>query len=304
MDKIFFLAFTIIVLVPKPVYLEKADWIIDKPVKLVSQNIAVNTNIKVVKGGELILVNSTLYFNNERKEGYVLEVFPGGKLTIISSTITGPKDRYYSIFVHYNASLTIVNSTIRNAGWKDQAETSEYKYIGPAYTRDYSIGGHGLEINTTVKEFKGNLFENIASIRFYSSNNVVENNTVTGIRHEGLAFMRSSNNNIVRNNIIVNASTMKRETYAIRFYPGTRNQQVYNNTIKRVEAGIMVSLIPPWSPGTNFTIHDNEMRDVTFGFTGKLKDSRVTTRGTSIRSPQSTLRRPATLSSRIQRYRM
>jgi len=76
--------------------------------------------------------------------------------------------------VHRGATLVVLNSTIRNAGWKDQRDSDEYKYIGPPYTKDYSVFGHGLEINTTAKAFRNNVFENIASIRFYSSNNMIE----------------------------------------------------------------------------------------------------------------------------------
>jgi hypothetical protein len=255
---------------------EEGDWIIDGEVSCISKNITLNGNLIIVDGGKLILEDSTLFFNSKDKEGYLLEVKPGGSLIVDSSTITGPEDKYYSISIHADAEFSLVNSAIKNAGWKDQKGTSEYLYIGSKFTRDYSTLGHGVEMHTTPLLFKNNIFENIASIRFYASNNLVENNVIKEIRHEGFAFMSGSDNNIVRNNRILGAAEPHRETHGIRFYPGTKNNEIYNNTINRVAYGIMIGQIPPWSVNRNFKIHHNTIRECFRGlWVGELRDSHI-----------------------------
>ncbi|HDD63721.1 MAG: hypothetical protein DRJ32_02390 [Thermoprotei archaeon] len=236
----------------------------------ISQYIIVGGNVTVRSGGRLILINSTLQFNCQDK--CYLIVDPGGALILNNSKITGPEDKY-TIFINDGAELIMVNSVIENAGWKDHENDGKYIWIGPAYTNDWSTYGHGLEINTTVKVFRGNVFRNIASIRFYSSNNIIEDNIVVNMRHEGMAFI-GSNNNIIRNNIFING-TLNRETYGLRFYPGTRDQLIYNNTFENLCIGMLISLIPPWTPCVNFTIHDNRMHRVVQGLMGRLYDSQI-----------------------------
>jgi len=238
---------------------------------VVSQHLKVAGNVTIMGGGRLILVNSTLEFVGAEPRHYFI-VEAGGELVLNSSRVTGP-ERSYTIFVKHGSTFAAVNSTIENAGWKDHRDDGNYIWIGPAYTVDYSIYGHGLEINTTVKEFKGNALRNIASVRFYSSGNVVEDNIVVGMRHEGIAFI-GSNDNVVRGNVFVDGS-LNRETYGLKFYPGTRNQVVANNTFRNLCIGIFASLVPPWTAGVNFTISGNKMRHVIQGLVVKLRNSRI-----------------------------
>jgi len=235
-------------------------------------DIIVNGNIDVSGNGSLILLNSSLYINSTSFKGFHFIIRSGGTLIVSHSNITGPRDRYYWLFAEPNSHIKIVYSRISNAGWKDQRGTDEYLYIEAAYTRDYSYYGHGLEFNTTVREFYGNIFINIASMRFYSSNNLVENNTFIGTRHEAIAFI-NSNNNIVRYNTILDASVRDRETHGIRFYPGCRNNTIFNNHIEGVINGIIVANIPPWDAGVKFLIKGNYIRRVFNGITGKFIDS-------------------------------
>ncbi len=236
----------------------------------ISQYIIVGGNVMVRSGGKLILINSTLQFNCQDK--CYLIVDPGGALILNNSKITGPEDKY-TIFINDGVEFVMVNSVIENAGWKDHEDDGKYIWIGPAYTNDWSTYGHGLEINMTVKVFRGNVFRNIASIRFYSSNNIIEDNIVVNMRHEGMAFI-GSNNNIIRNNIFING-TLNRETYGLRFYPGTRDQLIYNNTFESLCIGMFISLIPPWTPCVNFTIHNNRMHRIIQGLMGRLYDSHI-----------------------------
>ena len=235
-----------------------------------SRRFRVAGNLTVASGGRLVLLNSTLEFEGTEPRHYLV-VEPGGELVINRSRVTGPEGSY-TIFVKHGSKFVVVNSIVENAGWKDHRDDGKYIWIGPAYTVDYSFYGHGLEVNTTVKEFRGNVLSNVASVRFYSSGNVVENNTVVGMRHEGMAFFGSDN--IVRGNVFA-GRVLNRETYGLKFYPGTMNQLVANNTFRDLCIGIFVSLVPPWTPGVNFTISGNRMRRVIQGLVAKLRNSRV-----------------------------
>lgn len=256
------------------VFPEEENLVVDKSVTYINTKVVINGNITVLKGGNLTIINSTLYFNSKKREGYVLEALLGSVLIIKSSTIEGPKDKFYSIFIHNDVYLVIEGSVFKNAGWKDQHDSGYYLWVGPAYTNDLSVYGHGVEINSTVESFRGNTFINVASIRFYPSNNIIEDNVIIGVRHEGLAFI-NSHNNIIRNNVIVNASAIDRETHGIRFYPGTRNEVIYNNTVSHVAKGITVGQVSPWTAGYNFTIHDNRISYVVSGLETKLVDSHI-----------------------------
>ena len=238
---------------------------------VVSQYLEVTGNVTVMGGGRLVLVNSTLEFVGAEPKHYLV-VEPGGELVLNGSKVTGPKGSY-TIFVKHGSTFAAVNSTIEDAGWKDHRDDGNYIWIGPAYTVDYSVYGHGLEINTTVKEFRGNVLRNVASVRFYSSGNVVEGNVVVGMRHEGMAFV-GSNDNVIRGNVFIDGA-LNRETYGLKFYPGTRKQVVVNNTFRNLCIGIFASLVPPWTAGVNFTISGNKMRRVIQGLVVKLKDSKI-----------------------------
>ena len=98
------------------------DMIIESNVTYVSERIFITGNILVKNRGKLTLINTTIFFNNKDVEGFSLIVEPGGKLIIISSKITGPRDKYYTIFIHSNTLFSINNSIIENAGWKDQRD--------------------------------------------------------------------------------------------------------------------------------------------------------------------------------------
>ncbi|HID15526.1 MAG TPA: hypothetical protein EYP16_01800 [Candidatus Atribacteria bacterium] len=85
--------------------------------------------------------------------------------------------------------------------------------------------------------------------------------------------MSTSNKNTIRNNIILNTSSLKRETYGIRFYLGSKNQKVYNNIIRRIVIGIAVCHILPWTTGENFKIYNNSISEVFNALLARLKNS-------------------------------
>ncbi|RLE95622.1 MAG: hypothetical protein DRJ55_01500 [Thermoprotei archaeon] len=255
---------------PSPVSQPSPNLEVTGELYLRGETLNVAGNVTVRSGGRLLLINSTLRFVGDGRHFFVVEA--GGELFLNRSTVTGPEGSY-TIFVERGAKFSAVYSVIENAGWKDHRDDGNYIWIGPAFTVDYSTYGHGLEVNTTVKLFRGNTLRNIASVRFYSSGNVIEDNLVVNMRHEGIAFV-GSNDNVVKGNTFRDAA-LNRETYGLKFYPGTKNQLIANNTFQNLSIGIFVSLVPPWKAGENFTITGNRMRRVVQGLVAKLRDSVV-----------------------------
>jgi hypothetical protein len=263
------------------------DWVIEGKVVCRNEFIVMNGNVTVK--GELELLNSTLMFNDQ-KRSFSLEAMEGAALVINSSRIDSlGKDNHYSIFIHPNTKFILLNSIIANAGskdpekWRDYPkgtreyyEYNRYLWILADYTLDSPLySKDGIIINTTVTQFRDNTFLNVTRVRFYSSNNIVENNRFIGMKHEGLAFMLGSDNNIVRDNYFGYAARMNREINALRFYYGGKNQQIYNNTFEWVPRAVLVCEIPPWCAGENFTVHDNVIKNSITGFVGKLTRSHI-----------------------------
>ncbi len=258
------------------------DLIIDEPTTYENEIIHMYGNITVLS--ELYLINTTLIFH----QNATFIAMPNSTLFISNCIINSSKSNNYSIFIEENVNFTILNSKISNFGWKDlerlrnatsgaeYIEYNRYLWIMAEYTRNLNLyGNDGLEIRSNNTIMKGNVFENYTSIRFYSSNNIIENNSFIEMKNEGLSFMTNSNNNIIRNNYFGNAKRMNREIYGLRFYPGTKNEKIYNNTFEWLPIALMVANIPPWDAGENFEICGNKMSCVIFGFNGKLKNSHI-----------------------------
>lgn len=271
--------------IPPPVIIIEGDWIIDEPIVIVGQTILVYGNIIILSGGSLSLRNSTLFVGLAEDYPKNFTVKTGGGLYVEGSTITSISLGRYWICAETGSSVVISHSKVCNAGYKIQSTYDTY--IGPGYTQDMSYFGHGLEFHVPI-HLVGNTFINVSSIRFYASNNIVENNTLINIRHEGFAFMNMSKNNVVRYNFICNASVsdgnpsafnFDRETHGIRFYvPAFQDgdySEIYGNIIQNVTYGIMIATQPPWIARKNMYIHDNEIRNVIVGLLGALNDSKI-----------------------------
>ncbi|MEM2463307.1 MAG: NosD domain-containing protein [Candidatus Bathyarchaeia archaeon] len=260
---------------------------------VINRKISISGSVIIVDGGSLLLRKSTLTFVGviqpappEEPVSMNLTVKAGGALSIFQSTITSDRLGAYFIYAENGSYVEIFESKICNAGYKTQRETEEYKWIGPAYTNDVSKYGHGIELEVPVY-LKNNVFVNVTSIRFYASNNIVENNTVINLRHEGFAFMSTSTNNVVRFNRILNASVdggnpegynFDRETHGIRFYPPVIEDvgsEIYGNVIQNVTYGISMSWVSPWTARTNMKIHDNHVHHTIVCLGGVIKSSTI-----------------------------
>ncbi|MFH1649256.1 MAG: NosD domain-containing protein [Candidatus Woesearchaeota archaeon] len=125
----------------------------------------------------------------------------------------------------------------------------------PLWTND------GIEIHSTVSEFRNNSFSNFTAIWIYSSNNKIEGNSFTGFKNHGIGFMAGSNNNKIIGNYFGHAAMMNRQIIGIKFFPGTNNEEIAYNTIEWVPESITITEMPPSTPNNGFFFHDNTIRN-------------------------------------------
>jgi len=209
---------------------------------------------------------------------------PGSTLHIKDCYFTTANESIrYSIFVEDNVDFTMENSTVENFGSKDPErlktatypsneyeEYSRYSYVLEAYTCKVGVSGNdGLEVKSPAYKFANNSFNNYTHIRLFAQDNVVENNTFQNMSHEGLAFMKYTNNSIVRYNTFKNALRMDREIFGLRFYPSSQNHEIHHNHFEWLPWSMMMGNIPAyesgapsWWGGQYYNIHHNNFRKV------------------------------------------
>jgi hypothetical protein len=268
----------------------EGDWIINDTVWMFNEIIIVGGSVIILDGGKLFLRNSTLFIGVSEAALVPknLTVKTNGLLSVVDSTITSNYRGRYWIYAEEQSAVEILYSKICNAG-RAPVSSPMYLFIRPPYTNDRSKFGHGIELETPVW-IKETTFVNVSSIRFYASGNIVENNTIINLRHEGFAFMESSTNNIVKYNRILNASVdwgnplgqnFDKETFGIRFYPpeninlSDQYDEVYGNFIQNVTFGIFISTVPPWTSRSNLVIHDNYVKNTIACLVGALNNSKI-----------------------------
>lgn len=238
-----------------------------------AESLAVPGDVTVTAGGHLILEDCLLQMEGRRSEPQRILVRAGGTLEILAAVIAAPTGARYDLLVEEGGAIRITQSVLRDAGWKDQVGTDQSRWIGPQYTNDRSRGGHGLEIYGRVLAFENNQLINIASARFFGSGLQIAGNRIEGPRHEALAFFGDDCE--VCDNTMIGTTPFDRETYGIRFYPGTRRNRIHHNTITHIGTGIMVANVSPWSAGEDFEIHHNHMREVFKGCLGYLRRGHI-----------------------------
>ena len=249
------------------------NWTVATHALVRAESLAVQGDLTVAPGGHLILENAHLRMEGRARDPQRVLVRSGGTLEILASEIEAASGIRYDMLVEEGGAIRIERSTLRDAGWKDQVGTDESRWIGPQYTNDRSRGGHGLEIFGQVLAFQDNELINIASTRFYGSGLRITGNHISGARHEALAFF--GNDCEVCDNFIVGSAPFDRETYGIRFYPGTRRNRIHHNTIVHVGTGLMVANVSPWSAGEDFEIHHNQMQAIFKGCLAYLSRSHI-----------------------------
>jgi hypothetical protein len=130
----------------------------------------VNANLTIF--GKYYLSNSTLRINGTSNGKFGIKVQPSGTMVINeSSNITNGKNASAHIFfvVKRSSSFNMSNSFLSEAGWAN------------AYDQ------RGLELNTTVKTFRGNTFINdYNGFSIYSQKNIGSNFTIINSTQNGI----------------------------------------------------------------------------------------------------------------------
>ena len=236
-----------------------------------NQTLVVNRNIFIYNGGALILRNSMIKMNLTYLGEYWIEVFSGGNLTLIGSTITAlnRSNRYY-IRVHNGSAIHIEDSEISYAGYKSYPELSTSGY-GARYLiiveyglwieaskvvirnsrllyNQYGIYLEGVKNGVIV----GNLISGCGwtGIHLHSSSyNIIANNTIIDNAFEGIA-LDLSDNNIIEVNLLSDNSCGGIVLLVSRNNVIAKNIIIYSSE-KRYKDGIEVG------GGYNNTIEDN-----------------------------------------------
>jgi len=265
------------------------DWAVSAPAQCVGETLTVKGNVIVTS--KLELIDTTLIFNVSASGGYNLSAQTGSSLYINGSTLkTNTNDTFFSLLVGTGVTFSMNNSMVIGAGWKDLEslrglggaalqEYNNYFYMGAGFTVDLSFTQNdAIEIRSTPLKFKNNRFTNYTHIRFFSSNNIVDGNIFEEMKHEGLAFMTGSNNNVVTHNIFRNSTRMDREIFGLRFYTGCQYADISNNTFFQLVNSAMGANIPPWTSVEHFDVHHNTYTKVMFGFAANIGTPGSTTR--------------------------
>src|SRR5687768_4501501 len=95
------------------------DLVVTGPTAIGKKEVRLKANLIVRKGGRLTLKRTTVVMESAARQGNRILVEKGGELVLDGAEITGPEDRFYDLIVEEGAKVSIVRSTIRNAGWKD-----------------------------------------------------------------------------------------------------------------------------------------------------------------------------------------
>jgi PKD repeat protein len=263
------------------------DWVVTVETVCASEDLVVNGNVTVQS--KLELIDTTLSFDNDATAGYNLSAEPGSELYINGSTINSTtNDTFFAILVDVNVQFSMNDSVVDGAGWKDlerlsgaasgaaRTQYNNYFWLLAPGTTDLSFtGDDGVEIRSTPLTFDNNTFRNYTHIRFFSDNNVVEDNTFENMKHEAVAFMTGTQGHVIRNNTFFNATRINREIHGIRFYTGCSHVEIYNNSFEWLPFGISISNIPPWTYGNYFDIHHNTYYKIVVAFNGNFRNSRL-----------------------------
>ncbi|MEX0569464.1 MAG: right-handed parallel beta-helix repeat-containing protein, partial [Candidatus Njordarchaeota archaeon] len=185
---------------------KNGDWIISNPTVVENEVLIINGSILIQDGGSLKLIDSIIYMNLTSDGEHRIEVYGGGSLTVINSTITAynTSNNYY-IVVDFNASLNISDSNISYAGYDHGypgvlINTENATITNSVFDKNY-YGVYLTDANNTLIyscRFINSRFRPIhikSSINVSLINNTIENN------NGGVFIFDSSNIRIINNTI-------------------------------------------------------------------------------------------------------
>ncbi|RJQ17035.1 PGF-pre-PGF domain-containing protein [Candidatus Woesearchaeota archaeon] len=199
-----------------------------------------DTNISIVSGGSLTLVNSELTMNNLAPGSAGIYVLSGGSLNVTHSVMRG---NGFLMRIDTGSSFSMVDSTVEDVGFNDD------------------IGKRGIEVYTTVTKFSGNRFtDSWIPVTFYSDNNRVERN-IFDSNNYGIV-LHGSDYNIIDGNVFEDIYVHDGITFVNAHF-----NTVSNNNFTNIQNTLFFN-----GAGNNL-IFGNVFVDPAFGFTGTEYDN-------------------------------
>ncbi|MGH9869861.1 MAG: hypothetical protein ACREAA_17080 [Candidatus Polarisedimenticolia bacterium] len=251
------------------------DWVITGTMVCTGKALVLPGSI-IVQGpaGSLSFINSQVRFATG---GSRLHAQGGSRLTIDNSQIDTPGTGIrFDFFIDAGVIFSLTRSSVRHFGsldpeiWVHAPTTPAQAALGNRYLWEHTYpqdvtDDDGLVVRSTPVSFSDNTFDDYTVIRFFSSSNTIVRNHFLNMKHEGLAFVAGSNQNVVTDNVFEQsavAARMNRTIYGLRFYPPSvpceeQQQEIARNHFERLPYTYVVGLIDPWGRGCNYSIHDN-----------------------------------------------
>ncbi len=182
---------------------------------------AKDKDLNILQGGSLTFENVKLWLNMSSNGGSVITVEQGGAMNITKASSINSTDsaKHYAFIVESGSIFSMTDSFLSEAGW-------DYRYVKE----------RGLEINTTVTDFRNNtLINNYNGVTFYSNNNIIIGNTITDSSLVGIYLYYGSSNNTIINN------TLNSNHHGIASLTNSSSNIIIGNTISSNYFGIYPS---------------------------------------------------------------
>ncbi len=202
-------------------------WDISTNVTIINRILSISNDILIHDNGTLTLINSTLEINSTFPGELGVKVVDGGSLILMNSTITAfnASNPYY-VKVTNGSTLCINNSKISHAGtWGSPILQSESQHSGGLYygselsvsemARDavYTEKSHIVILNSVLQDIKCGI------LLYYLKNCMITDNIISG---DSELWLAGSNSSVVANNTLISMSI---------WLAGTKNVNVSDNTL-------------------------------------------------------------------------
>lgn len=199
-------------------YPAQGDWMVTGIENLQNENITLNGNLIVSNGGSLTLRKTNLTINNSYSGQFNIIIQPGGKIIIDDCDIK-PSNLSYSFGISIEeGSIVLSNSRITGVGYISQDDeiipTLEVVSVRNALIKGNNITNVASLIfrlnHVTDSEISDNTVETLkeandpfpwALALYNSKNNIISNNSITGV-YTGIGLENQSTNNYVAFNTI------------------------------------------------------------------------------------------------------
>jgi hypothetical protein len=227
-------------------YPNQGDWVVTNVESCENENITLNGSLIVSTGAKLTLSKVNLVINNTYPGQFNIKVDPGGSLEIDGSNIKPSNIAYPFRIIVEEGSIAITADTISGVGYLGQNgedyPTLEIKSVTNAQIKgNYITNVDSLilrltdvtdsqisdNVVKTLKEKNDPYPQGFALIR--SKNNIISNNTITGV-YTGMMFFNQSTNNYVAFNTL-SPGTADHLGNGIFVNTDSNNNNFHGNTI-------------------------------------------------------------------------